>query len=89
VVALRTGAAAVAVFPSVFDQGYLRCGYSPRVVRPWRYFRPMAVYCTSSSWPSRRPKNLTVPRLAALPPGLYLLRVVLNGQASLHRVVKQ
>ena len=34
-------------------------------------------------------QELVVPGLAALPPGLYLLRVVLDGQASLHRVVKQ
>jgi hypothetical protein len=88
VVAVRTGAAAVVVFPSVFDQALtvrLPAAESINLA----LLAPDGRVLHQQQLANSPAQELTPPGLAALPPGLYLLRVVLDGQASLHRVVKQ
>nr|GFD46091.1 hypothetical protein [Tanacetum cinerariifolium] len=85
VVAVRTGAAAVAVFPSVFDQALM-------VRLPAAGSTALSVLASDGRVLHQQQladspaQELAVPGVATLPPGLYLLRVVLDGQASLHRV---
>lgn len=88
VVAVRTGAAAVAVFPSVFDQALtVRLPAAGRTALS--VLAPDGRVLHQQQLADSPAQELVVPGLATLPPGLYLLRVVLDGQASLHRVVKQ
>ncbi len=88
VVAVRTGAAAVAVFPSVFDQA-LTVRVPAAGSLALALLAPDGRMLHQQQLANSPAQELALPGLAALPPGLYLLRVVLDGQASLHRVVKQ
>ena len=88
VVAVRTGAAAVEVFPSVFTQ-------SLTVRLPAARAAEFTLLAPDGRLLRRQPlaggpaQEVVLPSLAELPAGLYLLRTVLDGQASLHRVVKE
>ena len=88
VVAVRTGAAAVAVFPSVFDQT-LTVRLPAAATTTLALLAPDGRVLRQQQLAESPAQDLALPGVAALPPGLYLLRVVLDGQASLHRVVKQ
>jgi hypothetical protein len=87
VVAVRTGAAAAAVevFPSAFTHGLtVRLPAAELTLlapdgRPLRQQQPTNSPAQDLAWPGT----------TELPAGLYLLRTVLDGQASLHRGVKQ
>jgi len=88
VVAVRTGAAAVAVFPSVFDEALtVRLPAASRTTLA--LLAPDGRLLHQQQLAESPAQDLALPSLAALPPGLYLLRAVLDGQASLHRVVKR
>ncbi|MFD1873802.1 hypothetical protein [Hymenobacter bucti] len=87
VVAVRTRAAAVAVFPSVFDQA-LTVRLPAAASTSLALLAPDGRVLRQQQLAGSPAQDLALPGLAALPPGLYLLRVVLDGQASLHRVVK-
>ncbi|TVT40236.1 hypothetical protein FNT36_12160 [Hymenobacter setariae] len=87
VVAVRTGAAAVVVFPSVFDQA-LTVRLPAAGTTTLALLAPDGRVLHQQQLAESPAQDLALPGLAALPPGLYLLRVVLDGQASLHRVVK-
>ena len=88
VVAVRTGAAAVAVFPSVFDQHLtlrLPAASTTTLTLLAADGRPVFQRTLSGTVA----QDLALTEAAGLAPGLYLLRVVADGQASAHRVVKQ
>lgn len=87
VVAVRTGAAAVAVFPSVFDEALtVRLPAAGRTALA--LLAPDGRVLYQQQLAESPAQDLAMP-LATLPAGLYLLRVVLDGQPSLHRVVKR
>jgi hypothetical protein len=88
VVAVRTGAAAVAVFPSVFDEA-LTVRLPAAGSTALALLAPDGRLLYQQHLGALPAQDLALPSLATLPPGLYLLRVVLDGRASLHRVVKQ
>jgi hypothetical protein len=87
VVAVRTGAASVAVFPSVFDEALtVRLPAAGRTALA--LLAPDGRVLHQQQLAESPAQDLAMP-LATLPAGLYLLRVVLDGQPSLHRVVKR
>jgi hypothetical protein len=88
VVAVRTGAAAVEVFPSVFDQ-HLTVRLPAAGAVALTLLAPDGRVLHQQQVAAAEAQEVAVPGLAALPPGLYLLRAVVDGQPSLHRVVKQ
>ncbi len=88
VVAVRTGAAAVEVFPSVFDQS-LTVRLPASGTTELTLLAPDGRVLRQQQLAAAPAQEIAVPDLSALPPGLYLLRTVVDGQPSLHRVVKQ
>lgn len=88
VVAVRLGPAAVEVFPTCFDKALtLRlpaAGHTALVLlaADGRPVLARTLHGTAAH-------DLALPEAATLAPGLYLLRVVADGQPSLHRVLKQ
>ena len=87
VVAVHTGAAAVDVFPSVFDQSLtVRL---PAGAATLTLLAPDGRVLHQQQLAAAEAQEVALPCLATLPPGLYLLRAVVNGQPSLHRVVKR
>jgi len=87
VMAVRAGAAAVEVFPSVFDE-HLTVRL-PAGAAALTLLAPDGRVLHQQQVAAAEAQDVAVPGLAALPPGLYLLRAVVDGQPSLHRVVKQ
>jgi hypothetical protein len=88
VVAVRTGAAAVEVFPSAFDQR-LTVRLPAAGAAALTLLAPDGRVLHQQQLAAAEAQDVLLPGLAALPPGLYLLRAVVDGQSSLHRVVKQ
>jgi hypothetical protein len=87
VVAVRTGAAAVEVFPSVFDHSLtVRL---PAGTAALTLLAPDGRVLHQQQLAAAEAQDVALPGLATLPPGLYLLRTVVDGQPSLHRVVKR
>jgi hypothetical protein len=84
-VAVRTGAGAVEVFPSAFTQGLTVRLPAAELTLLAPDGRPLRQQQLTNS-PAQ---GLAWPGTTELPAGLYLLRTVLDGQASLHRGVKQ
>jgi hypothetical protein len=87
VVTVRTGAAAVAVFPSVFDEA-LTVRLPAAGLTTLALLAPDGRVLHQQQLAGSPAQDLAMP-IATLPAGLYLLRVVLDGQPSLHRVVKR
>jgi hypothetical protein len=87
-VAVRLGAAPVAVFPTRFNQELT-------VRLPAASGTTLALLAADGrlvftrTLPATAAQDLALPEAAGLAPGLYLLRVVAGGQPSLHRLVKQ
>jgi hypothetical protein len=88
VVAVRTGAAAVEVFPSAFTQS-LTVRLPAAAAAELTLLAPDGRLLRRQQFTNSPAQDLAWPGTAELPAGLYLLRTVLDGQASLHRVVKQ
>ena len=84
---MRAGAAAVEVFPSVFDQR-LTVRLPAAGAAALTLLAPDGRVLHQQQVAAEA-QEVTLPGLAALPPGLYLLRAVVDGQPSLHRVVKR
>jgi len=87
-VAVRLGAAAVEAFPSVFAKGLtlrLPAAGQLALVLLAADGRPAFARTLTNT----AAQDLALPEADGLAPGLYLLRVVADGQASTQRVVKQ
>lgn len=85
---MRAGAAAVEVFPSVFDQR-LTVRLPAAGATVLTLLAPDGRVLHQQQMATAEAQDAALPGLATLPPGLYLLRAVVDGQPSLHRVVKQ
>lgn len=88
VVAVRLGAAALEAFPSPFDKELtLRLPAAARL--DVALFAADGRPVLARTLPGAAAQELPLPEAAGLAPGLYLLRVVADGQASTRRVQKQ